>query len=128
MDINRRTAFKVSDVQRVLQFVCMGQCGQIAGRLRVWRLLACFCISQPLHAHALADRLVAEDLSLLVAGACKHGDVVRGAIQLHRDNIACAKCHRASADEVRMGPDLSRIQSETSAFQHQQTSVHENVT
>ncbi|GAB5443086.1 MAG: hypothetical protein Fues2KO_34350 [Fuerstiella sp.] len=62
----------------------------------------------------LTDTLLREDPAKLVLAARESGDIVRGAILFHQGNINCAKCHRPIAEKDRIGPDLSRLDSDTS--------------
>ena len=57
----------------------------------------------------LTKDLLKEPSEKLVAQARESGNIVRGAILFHQGNIACAKCHRPTADQDRIGPDLSRL-------------------
>lgn len=63
-------------------------------------------------AQSLTEKLLAEDPSKLAEEARANGNIVRGAILFHQGNINCAKCHRPTAEQDRLGPDLSRIDAE----------------
>lgn len=67
------------------------------------------CSNQAL-GQSLTEQLAAEDPSKLAADARANGNIVRGAILFHQGNINCAKCHRPTAAQDRLGPDLSRIE------------------
>ena len=60
----------------------------------------------------LTEKLLAEDPVQLAKQARRDGNIVRGAILFHQGNINCAKCHRATAESNRIGPDLSGMDSE----------------
>jgi len=88
-------------------------------------LLSCFTIvavvttfflitSESAQCQSLSEKLSAEDPVQLATQARRDGNIVRGAILFHQGNINCAKCHRASAEKNRIGPDLSRIDKEAS--------------
>ncbi|MEP3479060.1 MAG: hypothetical protein ABJZ55_07430 [Fuerstiella sp.] len=62
-----------------------------------------------LQGQTLTKDLLKEPAEKLVAQARESGNIVRGAILFHQGNIACAKCHRPTADQDRIGPDLSRL-------------------
>ena len=64
-------------------------------------------------AQTLNEQLIAEDSAKLVEEALSYGDPVRGAILFHQGNINCAKCHRPMGAAKPIGPDLSRIEPET---------------
>ncbi len=79
-----------------------------------WMVASVFVIGQFLLAHAataqtLTEALMAEVPATLAEQARLKGDIVRGAILFHQGNINCAKCHRASAEQEQIGPDLSRM-------------------
>lgn len=57
----------------------------------------------------LTEKLLKEPSAKLLLEARERGDVVRGAILFHQGNIACAKCHRPTVEQDRIGPDLSRL-------------------
>ncbi|MFT5300282.1 MAG: putative heme-binding domain-containing protein [Mariniblastus sp.] len=61
----------------------------------------------------LQEKLSAEDPVTLAQLAREQGNIVRGAILFHQGNINCAKCHRAQAEAQRIGPDLSRMEQDT---------------
>lgn len=61
-------------------------------------------------AQSLTEKLVTEDPAKLAEEARASGNIVRGAILFHQGNINCAKCHRPTAAQERLGPDLSRIE------------------
>ncbi len=61
-------------------------------------------------AQSLTASLVADDPAKLAEEARAVGNIVRGAILFHQGNINCAKCHRPSAEQDRLGPDLSRLE------------------
>ncbi len=63
-------------------------------------------------AQTLTDKLIAEDPTKLAEQARLNGNIVRGAILFHQGNINCAKCHRPSSEQDRVGPDLSRMERE----------------
>ena len=63
-------------------------------------------------AQTLTEKLIAEDPTELARQARKKGNIVRGAILFHQGNLNCVKCHRASAEKDRIGPNLSRIAPE----------------
>ena len=63
-------------------------------------------------AQTLTDKLIAEDPTKLAEQARLSGNIVRGAILFHQGNINCAKCHRPSSEQDRVGPDLSRMERE----------------
>ncbi len=66
---------------------------------------------------SLTEQLIAEDPAKLAEEARTNGNIVRGAILFHQGNINCAKCHRPSAEQDRLGPDLSRMDaSATDAY------------
>ena len=60
----------------------------------------------------LTEKIAKEDPAQLVEQAREYGDIVRGAILFHQGNINCAKCHRPTAEEQRIGPDLGRLEAE----------------
>ena len=62
-------------------------------------------------AQTLNEQLSAEDPAKLAQQAREDGNIVRGAILFHQGNINCAKCHN-SAEEDRIGPDLSRMEKD----------------
>lgn len=73
-----------------------------------------FCqFSSSAIAQALNEKLLAEDPKQLVHQAMQDGDIVRGAILFHQGNINCAKCHRPAAEQDRIGPDLSQLDTKT---------------
>lgn len=57
----------------------------------------------------LTAQLLKEPVKKLVMQARESGDIVRGAILFHQGNIACAKCHRQTTEQDRIGPDLSSL-------------------
>ncbi|MBL8852794.1 MAG: hypothetical protein JNK57_02365 [Planctomycetaceae bacterium] len=61
-------------------------------------------------AQSLTEKLLAEDPVKLAEEARTSGNIVRGAILFHQGNINCVKCHRPTAAQERLGPDLSRIE------------------
>lgn len=65
----------------------------------------------------LTEKLIADDPARLADEARSHGNIIRGAILFHQGNINCAKCHRPSAERDRIGPDLSRMEPETTDAQ-----------
>jgi putative heme-binding domain-containing protein len=68
-------------------------------------------------AQTLAEKLIAEDPGRLTEEARANGNIVRGAILFHQGNINCAKCHRPSAEQDRLGPDLGKMDADaTGAF------------
>lgn len=64
-------------------------------------------------AQTLTEKLIAEDPARLIQAARRNGNIVRGAILFHQGNINCVKCHRPSAEQQRIGPDLSKLGAET---------------
>lgn len=60
-------------------------------------------------AQTLTDELVKESPSKLVLQARETGDIVRGAILFHQGNIACAKCHKPTDKQQRIGPALNQL-------------------
>jgi putative heme-binding domain-containing protein len=68
----------------------------------------------PTGAQTLTEKLVSEDPTQLAKEARRDGDIVRGAILFHQGNINCAKCHRPTAEKDRIGPDLRRLDRDTS--------------
>ena len=70
-----------------------------------------FCLAGFTSAQTLTEKLIAENPTELAKQAREKGNIVRGAILYHQGNINCAKCHRATADKDRIGPDLSKIES-----------------
>ena len=64
----------------------------------------------PTLAQSLTEKLMAEDPVKLAEEARANGNIVRGAILFHQGNINCVKCHRPTAAQERLGPDLSRIE------------------
>ncbi len=62
-------------------------------------------------AQTLTEKLIAEDPAELAHQARQDGDIVRGAILFHQGNINCAKCHRPTSEQDRIGPDLGRIEA-----------------
>jgi putative heme-binding domain-containing protein len=69
------------------------------------------CGSQ-IFAQSLTEKLVAEDPAMLAEDARTNGNIVRGAILFHQGNLNCVKCHRPTAAQERLGPDLSRIETD----------------
>ena len=63
-------------------------------------------------AQTLSEKLLSENPKALVAAAREGGDIVRGAILFHQGNINCAKCHRAQANGIRIGPDLGKLEAD----------------
>ena len=61
---------------------------------------------------SLTNQLAKENPDQLAKEAREKGNIVRGAILFHQGNINCAKCHRPQAEAERIGPDLSRMESE----------------
>ena len=78
-------------------------------RLSLILMIAGFCFADSVEGQTLREELIAEDRVKLAQSARKDGNIVRGAILFHQGNINCAKCHRASAEKDRIGPDLSRL-------------------
>lgn len=66
----------------------------------------------PLQGQTLTEQLLKEPAEKLVMQARESGDIVRGAILFHQGNIACAKCHRPTSEQDRIGPDLSRLEKD----------------
>ena len=64
------------------------------------------------NAQTLTEKLTAENPTQLAKQARENGNIIRGAILFHQGNLNCIKCHRASAEQDRIGPDLSRIAPE----------------
>ncbi len=64
-------------------------------------------------AQTLNEQLLTENPTQLAEQARKNGNIVRGAILFHQGNINCVKCHRPNAEKDRLGPDLSRIDPQT---------------
>ncbi len=60
-------------------------------------------------AQSLTEKLLAADPTQLAEDARARGNIVRGAILFHQGNINCAKCHRPTSEQERLGPDLSRM-------------------
>ena len=60
----------------------------------------------------LTEKIGNEDPTQLVEQAHEYGDIVRGAILFHQGNINCAKCHRPTTEEQRIGPDLGRLEAD----------------
>ena len=71
-------------------------------------------ISSVATAQSLSEKLIAEEPVRLAEQSRQDGDIVRGAILFHQGNINCAKCHRSKSDQNRFGPDLRRMEPETS--------------
>ena len=65
-------------------------------------------------AQTLTQELIAEGSAKLASDARSNGDIVRGAILFHQGNINCVKCHRPSAEQQRIGPNLRKLGAETS--------------
>ncbi|MEO1525979.1 MAG: c-type cytochrome [Planctomycetota bacterium] len=76
-------------------------------------LLVLFGMTARGDADTLVDELRREDPKNLVLQARERGEIVRGAILFHQGNIACAKCHRATSDQNRIGPDLGQLPNDT---------------
>ncbi|MDP1559993.1 MAG: hypothetical protein Q8M16_01180 [Pirellulaceae bacterium] len=75
---------------------------------------ACLVLSgSQVLAQSLTEKLMAEEPAKLAEEARTNGNIVRGAILFHQGNINCAKCHRPTAEQDRLGPDLSRLDAET---------------
>lgn len=72
-------------------------------------LLIILFFTKESHGQTLTEELLKEPAAKLLLEARERGDVVRGAILFHQGNIACAKCHRPTAEKDRIGPDLSRV-------------------
>lgn len=70
--------------------------------------------ARALPAQTLSQELIQEDPAKLIVQARERGDIVRGAILFHQGSIACAKCHRPTAEQARIGPDLSRLGNDVS--------------
>lgn len=79
----------------------------------VTTILCHFCPSTV--AQTLNEKLLAEDPKQLAHQAMQDGDIVRGAILFHQGNINCAKCHRPSAEKDRIGPDLAKLDTDTTS-------------
>jgi putative heme-binding domain-containing protein len=76
-------------------------------------VISCFVLSgSQVLAQSLTEKLVAEDPAKLAEEARANGNIVRGAILFHQGNINCAKCHRPTSAQERLGPDLSHIDAE----------------
>ena len=63
-------------------------------------------------AQTLTEKLLTESPTKLAEQAKRDGNIVRGAILFHQGNINCAKCHRLTSEQDRIGPDLSRMAPE----------------
>jgi putative heme-binding domain-containing protein len=61
----------------------------------------------------LEQRLQAEDPDALVKRARTKGDPARGAALFHSPQLACTKCHSCGSGSATLGPDLSRLEKET---------------
>lgn len=68
--------------------------------------------ASPQQENTLTAELLKEPAEKLLMQARESGNIVRGAILFHQGNIACAKCHRPTADQDRIGPDLSRLEKD----------------
>lgn len=71
----------------------------------VWLWLPCHLV----YSQTLTEQLVTANPAQLAQEARTQGNIVRGAILFHQGNINCAKCHRPTSEQERLGPDLSRI-------------------
>ena len=71
-----------------------------------------FLLSSVVAGQTLNEKLIAEDPTKLAQEARRDGNIVRGAILFHQGNLNCIKCHRASAEADRIGPNLSLIAPE----------------
>ncbi|MEL6107713.1 MAG: hypothetical protein AAFU85_16935 [Planctomycetota bacterium] len=65
--------------------------------------------AQTLAAQTLTEQLRNDDPAKLVLQARETGQIVRGAILFHQGNIQCVKCHRATSEKDRIGPNLSEL-------------------
>jgi putative heme-binding domain-containing protein len=81
--------------------------------LTIWLALS----AGGVNGQTLTEKLIADDPARLADEARSHGNIIRGAILFHQGNINCAKCHRPSAERDRIGPDLSRMEPETTDAQ-----------
>lgn len=61
----------------------------------------------------LSQQLLKEKPEDLAKQARSHGDASRGAIVFYRAELSCVRCHTASEDGVRLGPDLAKLGKET---------------
>ena len=113
MKLNCIAAYNLAAFQSRFRVAFRGQLMLLANLFRVCMWLVVACVIQPSYGQTLNEKLIEEDLSKLVADARKNGDIVRGAILFHQGNINCAKCHRPAAEKDRIGPDLSRMLTET---------------
>ncbi len=82
-------------------------------RLPLICLIATSWMTCRVQAQSLTETLIAETPTALAAAARQDGNIVRGAILFHQGNINCAKCHRPKAEADRIGPDLSRLDQES---------------
>lgn len=81
--------------------------------LQLVLLIVVLQLLNDVQAQTLTEKLIVENPVALAASARKDGNIVRGAILFHQGNINCAKCHRPNAETDRIGPDLSRMDQET---------------
>ncbi len=71
-------------------------------------------LSELLESHdsgSLAERLLAEDVSVLASDALEQGDPFRGEILFRKTSLACASCHAIGGAGPSVGPDLTAIGS-----------------
>src|SRR5207245_800185 len=60
----------------------------------------------------LQQQLAQENPAALGKAARQQGDPGRGAVIFYRPDLACARCHTASEDGSRLGPDLTKLGKE----------------
>lgn len=61
----------------------------------------------------LQHQLMKEAVEVLARAAREKGDATRGALVFYRPDLACTRCHAAGEDAVRYGPDLARMDKQT---------------
>ncbi len=70
--------------------------------------------AQQMSAQSLEDRLLMEQPLALAADARRVGDPVRGAAVFYARAMACSTCHSVGDRPSTIGPDLTRVDPETS--------------
>ncbi len=66
---------------------------------------------------SLQEQLVAEGAESIVRAAMERGDARRGAIDFHRPNMACGRCHVVGDEEDPLGPDLTELPEDATRAQ-----------
>lgn len=72
------------------------------------------CMADEIAGQTLEQRLLAEPAAELAMAALAEGDAVRGALLFHHSSVTCVACHSVGNRPNAIGPDLTRIDRETS--------------